>query len=308
MESNKKPRVEALSPLTDTLTTAVSTILNPLTISSCDLSISNIELGSGGFSQVFLGVWQKKRVAIKKINASPDSRQTWGQFKNEAELQGTLSHPNIIMLLAVYIDASSYCMVQEYAERGSLRTLLTNTNHSLKFISLWWIAHDIASALAYLHEKNIKHNDVKPENILLMANNRGKLTDFGISSAIDFHTKAGTYQYLSSECFFATPAHPLRNEKADIHALGIVMWEMFCGEGKIPFNSFNKNDGKKFIAAGGLETIPLSTPSLYATIIQDCWKKTEERSSAILLMKSIQEVLDNETSQANRKSISSILS
>jgi serine/threonine protein kinase len=126
-----------------------------------------------------------------------------------------------------------------------------------------------------------------------LTGNRGKLTDFGVATPIDFPTSSGTVRYWAPECF---PVPSRRNEKSDVYALGLVIWELFFGNGQIPFSGWNKNDLICHIARhNGKEIIPSDAPPSSVAIINGCWKKKEDRLSVAKLMLDIQTHLDADT-------------
>ena len=99
---------------------------------------------------------------------------------------------------------------------------------------------DIAYGLRFLHSKNIIHRDVKPENILMTADYRIKLADFGVSKMVNecftqAHTSIGTLTYMSPEVYLHRPY----NKKCDIWALGLILYEVAMM--KYPFNKVVSN-------------------------------------------------------------------
>ena len=100
---------------------------------------------------------------------------------NEFEIFKTLDHPNIIKLIDFFPTQTDYNFVMEYAENGTLRSMIYRyQEHKWKMShsDLVDIFMDIAYGLRYLHSKNIIHRDIKPENILMASNYRVKLGKF----------------------------------------------------------------------------------------------------------------------------------
>lgn len=292
------------------------------TISSNDFSSGSV-IGSGSFAQVTKGFWDNKEVAIKTfILRSNDSIKKYQkQFEQEIEIHRQFSSPYIVMLLAICIDNSTaYCAIQEYMEGGSLRDILEKNNpknpcHSTR----WTILADVALALEHIHAHNFVHNDVKPENILLTKDNRAKLTDFGISTPIGTDTTSGTSEYMAPECIRGSTQYAVRNKPSDIYALGMVIWEVFFGQGKCPFFSIrqaycNKYQRKQIstkqtvqqarikvlefiVYQNGKETIPDDAPQETANLIKNCWKIAHERPTARRLYQDIFAICHNEDQQ-----------
>lgn len=238
-------------------------------ISSKRLSGQN-KVATGGSSTVYSGFFNKKPVIIKKLNTSLLVTRNWKSFKREYELHGLLKHPHIVNLIGICIKVDMYCLIQEPVLNG---ISLYNCASNLTITALWLIVHDISSALAYVHQQNIVHNDIKPANILLTLENRAKLTDFGIATTKNACSSSGTYQYLAPELFNAIPEKykNIRNEATDMYAFGMVIWCMF--HNTIPFQNMWPNKAKAYIANGGQETIHESTPVSMRNIIKECWQK-----------------------------------
>ena len=113
-----------------------------------------------------------------------------------------LTHPNIIRLYGVCLDPSSFMIILEYAERGSLEDFLVHTDMTLAS-GLLDIVTQVAAALDYLHAKDIIHRDIKTANVLLREDFSVGLSDFGEATKIEkaatrsmsFKT-AGTHYYV----------------------------------------------------------------------------------------------------------------
>ena len=96
----------------------------------------------------------------------------------------------------------------------------------------------MTSALYYLHENNIIHRDIKPQNILLSANGVIKICDFGFARFFDNKTMItsikGTPLYMAPELLSEYPY----NKKADLWSLGVILYELFVGQPPFYTNSF----------------------------------------------------------------------
>jgi hypothetical protein len=191
-----------------------------------------LEFLGGGMSHVFrardtvLG----RTVAIKILTpagvADPDTK---ARFLHEARTASNISHENI---LAVYDfgeeDGKPY-MVMEFLRGRTLRTaiqdkLLPDLAGKLR------IALQVARALGYVHQNQIIHRDVKPENVNIDDSGHAKLMDFGIAKAADLSLTQpgyvlGTPYYMAPEQIMGKPVTP----SIDIYAFGIMLYEMLLG-------------------------------------------------------------------------------
>lgn len=122
--------------------------------------------------------------------------------------------------------ASHLLMLLEFVEGGELFTYLRNEgrfpHNTVRFYSA-----EIVTALEYLHQRNIVYRDLKPENLLLNRGGHLKLTDFGFAKKVTDRTwtLCGTPEYLAPEVI-NSKGH---NKAVDWWALGILVYEMYCG-------------------------------------------------------------------------------
>ncbi len=202
-------------------------------------------LGSGGMGMVFEAVHLTigHRVAIKRLRHSADQQAT-RRVLREARALGAITHPGLVRVLDVLTDSlGSPCLVLEYLDGQTLRARL---GRPLGLPELIGISQQLAAALLAAHERSVIHRDLKPENIMLVPDpelpggERVKLLDFGIARLLDAPELAtrttdglsmcGTPAYMSPEqCTGELPA----TEKSDVYALGIVLYELVCGQ--LPF-------------------------------------------------------------------------
>jgi formylglycine-generating enzyme required for sulfatase activity/tRNA A-37 threonylcarbamoyl transferase component Bud32 len=196
------------------------------------------KLGAGGFAVVFLvrDVHLKRKLAVKVL--SPDviaSHSVLERFRREAETVAQLSHPHIVPLHFIGQKDDLVYLVMEAIDGGSLADKL-NREQQLSIDDAARIFSEVASALAHAHKRGVIHRDIKPQNVLLDAESgRALVTDFGIARTAEGGSLTatgmvvGTPAYLSPEQ--VTGEHS--DHRADIYALGVMMYEMLAG--KPPF-------------------------------------------------------------------------
>jgi serine/threonine protein kinase len=187
-------------------------------------------LGAGATSRVFKArdTMIGRQVALKSFLRSFGSGDLQKRFQREAQIIGSLTHPNIVNLYDVGIDQDGVpYLVMEYVEGKTLETMLHAGRLPLERAALW--GADLASALHRAHQLNIIHGDVKPANVLITAEGQVKLGDFGIAR---FDTQMsgsgsvlGTPAYLSPEQIQARK----QDHRSDLFSLGIMLYEMTTG-------------------------------------------------------------------------------
>ena len=196
-------------------------------------------LGEGGMATVYLAqdLKHRRKVAVKVMR--PELAATLGaeRFLREVEIAAQLSHPHI---LPVYDSGNAdgiLYFVMPFVEGESLHDRLQRETE-LPVEDALRIAREVAEALAYAHARNIVHRDIKPANIM-MSGGHALVADFGIARAAGSAGAAitktglavGTPQYMSPE---QANGSPNVDHRADIFALGCVLYEMIAGEP--PFN------------------------------------------------------------------------
>ncbi|MDQ2714044.1 MAG: serine/threonine protein kinase [Chloroflexota bacterium] len=188
-------------------------------------------LGRGGYAEVYLGkhIYLKTRAAIKMVHmrVADDSMES---FLNEARTIARLEHPHIVRVLEFGMeDGQVPFLVMSYAPQGTLRQRHPKGS-SLSPARVLSYVNQVASALQYAHERKVIHRDVKPENMLLGANDEVLLSDFGLavvsqsSPQQNLHDRAGTTAYMAPEQLQGRPCRA-----SDQYALAIVIYEWLCG-------------------------------------------------------------------------------
>ncbi|KAF8410128.1 hypothetical protein HHK36_002650 [Tetracentron sinense] len=191
------------------------------------------EIGRGGAGVVYKGVFLDGRVAaIKRLDGA---NQGEGEFLAEVGTIGRINHMNLIEMWGYCAEGKHRLLVYEYMERGSLAENLSS--EELDWKKRFEIAVGTARGLAYLHEECLEwvlHCDIKPQNILLDANYKPKVADFGLSKLLNrgdldisgFSRIRGTRGYMAPEWLFNLPI----TSKVDVYSYGIVVLEMVTGK------------------------------------------------------------------------------
>lgn len=221
-------------------------------------------IGVGGMAVVYKAYdnIDDRIVAIKILKDEYLTNEEFKRrFKNESKAIAVLSHPNIVRVFNVSFGDRIQYIVMEYVNGITLKEYIEqqgaiNWKEAVHFMG------QILAALQHAHDKGIVHQDIKPQNILLLQDGTIKVTDFGIArfSRVDTNTTSdkaiGSVHYISPE----QARGEVTDDKADIYSVGVVMYEMLTGQ--LPFQS----DSAVSVAIMQLQREPKSPREIIPTI------------------------------------------
>jgi serine/threonine protein kinase len=195
------------------------------------------KLGSGGMSTVYLArdTTLDRSVAVKVMHREmSEQADQLERFRQEARSVAKLSHPNIVSVIDAGEDGGHPYIVFEYVEGETLKARINRVG-PLDIQEALAYAIEIARGLTVAHARNMIHRDIKPQNVLIDAEGRAKLTDFGISRQLEQDGMTATGRVLGTTDYVAPEQAMGRatDQRSDIYSLGVVLYEMFTGE--VPF-------------------------------------------------------------------------
>ncbi len=195
-------------------------------------------LGKGGMASVYLAIQESfgRKVALKVMNPALSADAKFGQrFLSEAKIVSQLIHPNIVTVYDVGISNGQHYLSMEYVPGLDVKTkrLSLTIEESLRIVK------DVAKALDYASMKGYVHRDVKPENIMIHAEDgRAVLMDFGIACLADKSsgmtqtgTAIGTPHYMSPEQAKGRAV----DSRSDLYSLGVVLFLLVVG--RVPYDA-----------------------------------------------------------------------
>jgi len=191
-------------------------------------------LGQGGTSTVFLAIRDdqafQKQAAIKLIKRGMETSQVLLHFHRERQILAQLDHPNIARLLdAGSTDFGTPYFVMEYVDGMHITDYCTK--HNLSVSARLRLFQQVCSAVHFAHKNLVVHRDLKPGNILVTADDKPKLLDFGLAKLLQpdplSDTTVTTARMLTPD--YASPEQ-VRGEPittaTDVYSLGVVLYEM----------------------------------------------------------------------------------
>ncbi len=246
------------------------------------------ELGGGGMSRVFAATETAfgRKVVIKVLPAELGAGVNVDRFNREIQVAANLQHPHIVpVLTAGEMDGVPF-YTMPFIDGQSLRARLTAG--PIPITECVSYLRDVARALAYAHDHNVVHRDIKPDNVLISGVS-ATVTDFGIAKAItaarasdvpagggvgaltQLGMSIGTPTYMAPE---QAAADPSTDHRADIYSFGCMAYEMLTG--RPPFTE--KSPHRLLAAHMGTRPQPVSelrpeTPAALADLVMQCLEK-----------------------------------
>ncbi len=258
-------------------------------------------VGVGGMANVYRGVDEKtgNAIAVKVLKEEfLDNEELVRRFKNESKAISILDHPNIVKVYDVSVTDRLQYIVMEYVDGITLKEYLKQRGGALTWKETVHFATQVLRALQHAHSKGIIHRDVKPQNIMLLADGSIKMMDFGIArfSRAQSQTVSdkaiGSVHYISPE----QAKGDKTDARTDIYSVGVMLYEMLSG--KLPFDG----DGAVSIAimqisdkAKPLSQVAPNVPQGLCQITEKAMEKEPEKryQSAREMLEAIEEFKHN---------------
>ncbi|MDG5806547.1 serine/threonine-protein kinase [Streptomyces ossamyceticus] len=262
------------------------------------------QIGRGGMGTVWRGEDEVlgRQVALKQLHVQPhlapdDLARLYERTRREARSAARVAHPNVIVVHDVVDDEvdgdGRPCIVMEYVPAPTLADLLTD-GRTVPPEEAARIGLGMIAALRAAHAAGVLHRDVKPGNVLLGADGRVVLTDFGIAMTADASTLTKTGEMVGSIHYMAPER--IRGQKpgpaSDLWALGATLYQAV--EGRPPFRRLTAMEAAYAIAVDPLE--PLKQGGALEPLIEALLAKDpEERPTAEQTEQALRAVLSGTT-------------
>ncbi|GAC1660970.1 MAG: hypothetical protein PVS2B1_18540 [Candidatus Dormibacteraceae bacterium] len=199
-------------------------------------------LGGGGMAVVYRAVQQPlgREVALKAL--SSELFQDDGfvkRFETEAKTLAKLDHPNILPIYDFELNEGVAYLTMPLIRGGTLRDILNRG--PLDTLTAWRYLREIGDGLQHAHDAGIVHRDLKPTNVLIHADGRAMLADFGLARGAGQPTHLTTIGLAIGTPGYMAPEQVMGHDvdmRADIYAMGVLTFEMLTG--RLPFIGSNR--------------------------------------------------------------------
>jgi serine/threonine protein kinase len=195
-------------------------------------------IGRGGAAVVYLAMQRdlQRHVALKELAPYHLADSSFAErFVEESRMAGAMNHANVVTVHEYFEDGSVPYIAMEYLPNGSLRQYIGE----ISMAQIAGVLEGVLAGLAHGEAHGIVHRDLKPENLLVAADGRVKIADFGVARAYSkaatravvtvAGTTIGTPAYMSPEQALGGDLTPA----TDLYSLGVVAWELLAGQ--VPF-------------------------------------------------------------------------
>ena len=211
-------------------------------------------IGKGGFCTVYKAKFRdnNKIYALKVIDKSIlKNDEEIKNIINEVTIMNELDSPYLLKCVTNFEDENNIYIILPLCENGQLYDIIHKSKKKIKNIYIKKYLYQTIKAINELHKKKIIHRDIKPENILIDNKDNALLSDYGIATHCKEGEKRKTYcgtdEYLAPEVIRGEPY----DQKIDVWAIGILIYECVSPLGKTPFNKIDflqrTENNKEFI-------------------------------------------------------------
>ena len=240
-------------------------------------AIETEPFAKGGNSKLHKTEYHGETVVLKKIDqagiTAAKRQKMLESFKRELAIMVLLMSPRTVRVLGVVTtDVTFLGLVMEYCAGGALRHRLDDegaviTLHQRRI----WVS-DVAVGMEYLHSQGVEHRDLKALNVLLTGDDRGKVSDFGLSKCEELKTAATSTLGQAGTPAFMAPEFLDENvfsEASDVYSFAIVMWEIWSRQ--VPWSGLRPMQIMKKVDKGERPPIPAGMPRDLRDLMVRAW-------------------------------------
>lgn len=241
------------------------------------------KIGEGDLGALYSGTWRDQPVTIKSVEGIVTERERT-QFINEVKRMSKLRNEHIIPFYGACVENHRLCFLTEPMTKGDLSRVLS----ALSFSQRLRMAKNLAHGLAYLHSKDTVHGDIRPDNVGVNQDYRGKWMNVGLVQTRI--TSLASFKAEHQEVCWQAPESWERNfepsTQSDVYGFGCLLWSLMMG--RVLYEGLSGRDVMTRVRNGVREVIPDEIPEGCRDLIQACWlEDASQRPSARDIVQSL---------------------
>ena len=264
-------------------------------------------IARGGMATVYLAVDRRldREVALKVMHPhlaeGASGADFQARFRREARAAARLTHPGLVGVLDQGVDGDTSYLAMEYVDGSNLRRRLAE-ERTLTVEDALRTTESVLEALSVAHRAGLVHRDIKPENVLIAADGRVKVADFGLARAVTEVTSTTTGTVLGTVAYLAPElvARGASDARTDVYAVGILLYEMLTGTqpytGTTPIQVAYQHVHSDIPAPSGrVDWLPTEIDELVeALAAREADERPSDAAAALSLVRRTRSVLDAE--------------
>ncbi|XP_007898221.1 tyrosine-protein kinase SYK isoform X2 [Callorhinchus milii] len=239
------------------------------------LILEEKELGSGNFGTVKKGIYKMRKkdisVAVKVLKSNDPAVKD--ELMKEAHFMHQLDNPYIVRMIGI-CERECLMLVMELAEQGQLNKFLQAHKDVITITNVVELVHQVSMGMRYLEEKNYVHRDLAARNVLLVTQHYAKISDFGLSKAINAeenYYKAKTTGKWPLKWYAPESINFSKfSSKSDVWSFGVMMWEAFTF-GQKPYKGKKIQEVLPMLENNERLESPARCPPEMYELMKDCW-------------------------------------
>jgi len=193
-------------------------------------------VANGGMATVYLAFDKRleRNIALKVMHTSlaegADAKEFVSRFRREAKAAARLTHPGAVRVYDQGVDSDLPYLTMEFVDGENLRERIGHEG-TLTVGEALTITESVLDALTAAHRQGLIHRDVKPENVLIDADGRPRVADFGLARAVTEVTSTSTGVIMGTVAYLAPElvTRGFSDARTDIYAVGVLLFEMVTG-------------------------------------------------------------------------------
>jgi serine/threonine protein kinase len=265
-------------------------------LESSDVKLADDPFARGSFGLVYKGSYFGTPVCVKVVPMDHHNPDDIKQVQREIAMLKALNHPYLVQFFGLFSLHNEMYIVTEYIPGGTVRSNIQKDKGDISWAARVKMANDVASAISFLHSRNIIHRDIKSENLLLTETWDVKLCDFGLSRSVaepkkkQRMTLCGTDDFMAPEVTLGMDY----DEACDIFSYGMFLCELILRdkiEDALPRGpeTFFGLDIDKFLLL-----VPQDTPQeLVNLVLKCCDYEPTKRPDAKEVLQSLSPIMEH---------------